>query len=358
TALFAVGLGLEWPVSLHAGLLQHFGDWSPGFVTDGALLLTLNAILRRQERARTLARIGGLSHEFALEAVRHAREAGWLTNGALRRQRLGKAMLARADLSEADLRCSDLPQANLTEVDLQHADLRGACMHGANLRGADLRWCRLDGADLRWADLRGALLDGASLDGIDARFAAVDARQTDYPELSGSIAGGFVTAEQIAKLRMTLALIAARGTPPVESFYRRLFELAPEIRPLFRDDLPSQSRKFLESLKLIVAGLESPERHIAVLQRLGTRHATYGVQERHYAAVGDALLGMLAETLGREFTPEVANAWRRTYEMIASVMMDAARPDGATARTAGTGSQAPSDLRRTANRRSGRFGNP
>jgi hemoglobin-like flavoprotein len=324
--LFAAGLSLELPSSLRDGLLAHFDDWAPGLATDGLLLLTLNSIFRRQERQRTLAQIGGSSHEFALEAVRHARDRGWLAGGALRGRDLSKARLACADLSDAHLRAVRLTAADLSCADLQHADLRGANLEGANLAGADLRWCRLEGADLRWADLRGALLDGAWLDGVDARFASIDARQAGLPELRGAIAGGLVTDAQIALLHGTLEQIVADGTATVQRFYLRLFELAPDVRPLFREDIDRQSRKFLESLRLIVAGLEHPERHVAVLKRLGARHAAYGVKERHYEAVGRALLDALAESLAADFTPDVATAWRRTYELISSVMIDAGRP--------------------------------
>ena len=45
------------------------------------------------------------------------------------------------------------------------------------------------------------------------------------------------------------------------------------------------------------------------MQRLGQRHAGYGVQAHHYATVGDALLGTLAELFGPAFNDEVRQAW-------------------------------------------------
>jgi hemoglobin-like flavoprotein len=56
------------------------------------------------------------------------------------------------------------------------------------------------------------------------------------------------------------------------------------------------------------------------VQALGRRHAGYGVEDRHYAVVESALLWTLKEGLGSEFTPEVEDAWRTAYGVLASTM--------------------------------------
>ncbi|TIS32963.1 globin domain-containing protein, partial [Mesorhizobium sp.] len=54
---------------------------------------------------------------------------------------------------------------------------------------------------------------------------------------------------------------------------------------------------------------------------------TYGVEERHYPIVGQALIETLAAGLGTAFTPAVREAWEAAYGLLASVMIAAARED-------------------------------
>ena len=81
---------------------------------------------KQQEQQAIIRQIGSLSNEFALDAVRLARDYEWLYDGKL----------AGANLKEA----------NLT----------GANLQGANLQGANLALANLDGADLQGANLQGA----------------------------------------------------------------------------------------------------------------------------------------------------------------------------------------------------------
>ena len=104
-------------------------------------------------------------------------------------------------------------------------------------------------------------------------------------------------------------------------FYRRLFEIDPTLRHLFKDAiLDEQIRKLTSMLELIVHWLDAPERLVPVLKQLGARHNTYGVQEEHYGKVGAALIGTLEEGLGDKFTAEVRSAWTEAYLLISSLM--------------------------------------
>jgi hemoglobin-like flavoprotein len=63
------------------------------------------------------------------------------------------------------------------------------------------------------------------------------------------------------------------------------------------------------------------------VQRLGQRHAGYGVQPHHYVTVGDALLWTLAQVFGPAFTSEVREAWTAAYVLLATIMQEAAQAD-------------------------------
>ena len=115
--------------------------------------------------------------------------------------------------------------------------------------------------------------------------------------------------------------LAPNATLVGQIFYRRLFEIDPELRPLFSATLlDEQIRKLTTMLDLIVHWLDVPERLVPVLKQLGARHSGYGVQDDHYGKVATALLGTLEEGLGDEFTPELRGAWTEAYLLISSLM--------------------------------------
>jgi hemoglobin-like flavoprotein len=109
-------------------------------------------------------------------------------------------------------------------------------------------------------------------------------------------------------------------------FYDRLFELAPEVRPLFKGNIDQQGPKLIGMLAIAVKQLERPEDLIPALRELGKRHVDYGVKREHYALVGAAFLWTLRESLGASFTEDVRTAWATTFGFLAGVCIDAAYP--------------------------------
>jgi hemoglobin-like flavoprotein len=117
----------------------------------------------------------------------------------------------------------------------------------------------------------------------------------------------------IRHLRDSAALMPVEDHRPTEEFYRRLFELAPEVRPLFNREIGLQARKLSEMLAWVIAHLEQPDELVTELRNLGARHGDYGVEINHYAPVGSALIWMFQQTLGDRFTPEMEEAWLEAY---------------------------------------------
>jgi hemoglobin-like flavoprotein len=115
------------------------------------------------------------------------------------------------------------------------------------------------------------------------------------------------------------------------AFYDRLFELDPGLRPLFAGiDLEALQRKLMQMFADIVRALDQPSELVTQVAALGRRHVDYGVKDDDYQSVGAALLWTLEQGLGDAFTPEVREAWREAYLLVATVMRRAA------ARTSGS----------------------
>lgn len=111
-----------------------------------------------------------------------------------------------------------------------------------------------------------------------------------------------------------------------DMFYNRLFKIDPSTQPLFaKSDLAEQRKKLIQILSAAVNGLDHLETLLPVVEELGRRHAGYGVLERHYGSVGEALLSTLEGGLGDAWSPAAAAAWTKTYDVLSSTMMSAAR---------------------------------
>jgi hemoglobin-like flavoprotein len=131
---------------------------------------------------------------------------------------------------------------------------------------------------------------------------------------------GLMTPDQVHFIRKSFAELSRTEHVAALVFYRRLFEIDPSLRPLFKNDIEEQSKKLLEMLGVLIAMLERPLGLELELMAMGARHKGYGVRDEHYATVGQALLDMLAEVLDSRFTPEVREAWTALYGAVETVM--------------------------------------
>ena len=129
-----------------------------------------------------------------------------------------------------------------------------------------------------------------------------------------------MTPRQIALVKQSWQQVGLQADVVAEFFYARLFELDPALRALFKKDLRTQGRMLTSIITLAVSQLDRLDKLVPVVRALGQRHATYGVEEQHYATVGAALLDTLAAALKAAFTPEVQEAWTVTYTLLADTM--------------------------------------
>lgn len=133
-----------------------------------------------------------------------------------------------------------------------------------------------------------------------------------------------MTPEQKQLVRETFAQVAPIADAAAALFYGRLFELDPSLRPLFRGDMTEQGRKLMQTIAVVVHGLDRLPTLLPAVEALGRRHAGYGVRDEHYATVAAALLWTLEQGLGPAFTPAAREAWTAAYGLLATVMQRAA----------------------------------
>jgi hemoglobin-like flavoprotein len=119
--------------------------------------------------------------------------------------------------------------------------------------------------------------------------------------------------------------VEAIGPQAAALFYQNLFAADPSLRPLFKGDMEEQGKKLIQMIGAAVNKLHDIDTLVPILQNLGKRHGSYGVQDAHYQIVGDALLLTLEQGLGSAFTPQVKHAWTEVYGVMANVMIAASK---------------------------------
>ncbi len=133
-----------------------------------------------------------------------------------------------------------------------------------------------------------------------------------------------MTPESKVLVQQSFAQVAPMSEQAAAMFYGRLFELDPGLKPLFRGDIKEQGRKLMQMLAIAVNGLDRLDDIVPAVQSLGRRHVGYGVEDRHYDTVGEALLWTLQQGLGEAFTTATRQAWIEVYGLLADTMRAAA----------------------------------
>jgi hemoglobin-like flavoprotein len=138
-----------------------------------------------------------------------------------------------------------------------------------------------------------------------------------------------MTPRQIGLVKLSWAKVLPISETAAELFYGKLFELDPELKPLFKGDLKEQGKKLMTMLDVVVNELDNLESIIPAAKASGARHAAYGVKDEDYNTVASALLWTLDQGLGDNFTDELKQAWTAAYVALANVMKDAAKASAA-----------------------------
>ncbi|TJW09389.1 MAG: hemin receptor [Mesorhizobium sp.] len=130
-----------------------------------------------------------------------------------------------------------------------------------------------------------------------------------------------MTPSQIDLVQSSFVKVAPIAETAASLFYERLFEIAPEVKPLFNRDMKEQGRKLMATLGLVINGLKNLDAILPAAKSLAAKHVSYGVRAEHYQPVGDALIWTLEKGLGSAFTSEVRDAWLAAYATLSGAMI-------------------------------------
>jgi hemoglobin-like flavoprotein len=141
-----------------------------------------------------------------------------------------------------------------------------------------------------------------------------------------------ITDDEKAAIRNSWRLVVPIADTAADLFYKKLFEIRPEYRRLFPEDMRNQKRKLIAMLAFIVKSLDWPESAwqenveeeddlFLIVLALGRRHSDlYKIPDASYDAVGEALLWTLDYGLGKKFDGPTRAAWTHVYQLVAMTM--------------------------------------
>ena len=129
--------------------------------------------------------------------------------------------------------------------------------------------------------------------------------------------------EQVELIRSSLLQVRPIADQIAESFYARLFEIAPHLQKLFTGDMVRQGTMLMTSLELAVSSLDDPQSILPSVKALGERHMSYGVKAEYYPFAKKAYLWALEKHLGDTFTPALKEAWGTAFEALVETMISA-----------------------------------
>ena len=128
-----------------------------------------------------------------------------------------------------------------------------------------------------------------------------------------------ITPAQIALVRETWSKVVPIADTAASLFYERLFEITPQLAPMFAGvDLPEQRNKLVKAINMVVVALDRIDTLLPMIRDMGRRH-------EHYGPVGAALLWTLQTGLEDDWSDEASQAWALAYQLLADTMMAGAR---------------------------------
>jgi hemoglobin-like flavoprotein len=136
-----------------------------------------------------------------------------------------------------------------------------------------------------------------------------------------------LTDTQKGLVQGSFALAAMDSERVAETFYQRLFEIAPHTKAMFQNtDIQHQGQKLMQTLATLVGGLDHLDEIVGSIQSLGVRHVKYGVMPADYQPVGEALIWTFDTLMAEQFTEETRAAWLEVYAIVSSTAIEATQP--------------------------------
>ncbi|OEK76178.1 nitric oxide dioxygenase [Staphylococcus saprophyticus] len=133
-----------------------------------------------------------------------------------------------------------------------------------------------------------------------------------------------LTEREIQTIRDTVPLLKEKGQTITKIFYKRLFEVHPELKNVFNQ---TNQKKGLQSSALAMAVLAAAENIedltpiVPAIMPVVYKHCALQVQPEHYDIVGENLIWAIQEVTGLENNDPIIQTWIKAYGAIADAFI-------------------------------------
>ena len=128
--------------------------------------------------------------------------------------------------------------------------------------------------------------------------------------------------EDIQIVEESWAQVSHAADEVARSFYAKIFELDADVARMFAGtDMTAQQTNLAKALDTVVSGLGDIDALRGPLQELGARHVAYGVSERDFVPVGEALLATLREGFCDVWNSSLESAWLAAWVFVSEQML-------------------------------------
>jgi len=135
-----------------------------------------------------------------------------------------------------------------------------------------------------------------------------------------------LSTETIHTIKSTVPLLEQHGRAITDAFYPELFRKYPFLKNIFNmanQGKGDQSRALSDAVIAYANNIDNVETLLPTVARIANKHASLGVQQKHYEAVGETLLEAIQTVLVLPNHHPALLAWAEAYDVLAQVFVDA-----------------------------------
>ncbi|HDZ38056.1 MAG TPA: NO-inducible flavohemoprotein [Marinobacter sp.] len=132
----------------------------------------------------------------------------------------------------------------------------------------------------------------------------------------------------IATVKSTVPLLAENGQAITQEFYKKLFANNPDLQHIFNmanqrgGSGSGQSSALADAVFAYANNIDQIEVLVPAVQRIASKHASIGIQPKHYPIVGENLIAAIQDVLQLPDNHEALIAWGEAYGVLAQIFTD------------------------------------
>lgn len=127
--------------------------------------------------------------------------------------------------------------------------------------------------------------------------------------------------DQIDRIRESFRVLAPESHTLFARFIERAASVAPALRTIFPVNSAARAQEFIAPCGMVVKNLHRLNAIEYLLYDIGAANHRRGVLPQHYGVARDALMETLAESLGDEWTDQLADDWAEAINTVTSLMI-------------------------------------